>query len=212
MSSFDWKWPAESIDARRIERASEVKIGHLEISENVCRGVFIGGKGNLYTATLDVCDCPDFAQRHGAFPCKHILRLAMEAGIINKIGNTPDQQAKADMDFLRYKLAVAYGFYYLLDDPMMSDQEYDRLKQRFVSLGGLNSQAKPVQTVLRDEVIKYLNDNGLEYIDKTSSGGSLYFFHEQAAERLEENGYAVRYAQNGARSTSGKPAWYINFK
>lgn len=215
MLTKEWKWSdmaEDIIDPGRLSRAEKVKVSHLDISETNCCGTFFGSKGNIYLATLDSCDCPDFAIKHGTIPCKHILRLAMEAGIINRNGRTPEQQNQSDLNNLRYKLANAYGFYYLLDDPIISDAEYDMLKKQLYELQPRKDNVKPAQSVLYDSVIKYLSDNGLDYIDKTSSGGSLYFFNEQAAMQFKEKGYAVRYAPAGTKSTSGKAAWYITFK
>lgn len=210
MTDFLWKWPAESIDAGRLERAIKVKTAHLEISDNVCHGTFIGSKGYMYTATLASCDCPDYSLNHGRIPCKHILRLAIEAGIIEKNGKTPEQQKKADINSMRLTLAVAYGMYYLFDDPYISDSEYDQLKQNLIDMGELKTADEQIPN--RESATDYLKNNNVEYIDKTLSGGGLYFFDEHVADELKAMGYNVRYAQNGTRSTVGKAAYYIKFK
>ena len=124
-----WTWERNTLDPGRVARAAKVKVVELAITDDECSGVFIGSEGTIYHATLQECDCPDFAVKHGSIPCKHILRLAMEAGIISKNGNTPEQQKKADIDSLRQQIASAYGFYHFFKSPIMSDKKYDQLKK-----------------------------------------------------------------------------------
>jgi len=66
--------------------------------------------------------------------------------------------------------------------------------------------------VLYDEVIRYLKEKEAEYIDKTSKGGSLYFFDDQIANEMKEAGYEIYYAANGTKGTERRAAWYISFK
>ena len=135
MGNMKWIWESEAPkDAGRLKRAAKVKVDSLTINENECTGVFIGSEGTIYHTGLDTCSCPDFAIKQGYIPCKHILRLAMEAGIINENGNTPQQQRLADIQSLRYQIATAYGFYYCFDDPMISDKKYDELKAQLSKL------------------------------------------------------------------------------
>lgn len=63
--------------------------------------------------------------------------------------------------------------------------------------------------LVHDAIIKHLMDEGVEYIDMTHKGGGLYFFSESIAEDLKSKGYNIGYAENGSRSTGGKPAWYL---
>ena len=127
----NWLWESEAPkDEGRLKRAAKVKVDHLTITEDECSAVFIGSEGTPYATTLEACSCPDFALKHGTIPCKHILRLAMEARIINANGNTPAQQLAADREALRSQIAAAYGYYYHFHAPVMSDQAYDKLKDQ----------------------------------------------------------------------------------
>ena len=63
--------------------------------------------------------------------------------------------------------------------------------------------------LVHDAIVKHLMDEGAEYIDMTHKGGGLYFFSDAIAQELKDKGYNICYAENGARSTSGKPAWYL---
>lgn len=63
--------------------------------------------------------------------------------------------------------------------------------------------------LVHDAIVKHLMDEGVEYIDMTHKGGGLYFFSEKVAEELKDKGYRIGYAENGSRSTSGRPAWYL---
>ena len=108
-------------------------------------------------------------------------------------------------------VALKIGNRYFISLPDKEKDKRNRLKKKVFSIQP-EIMAKSASSVLHDSVIKYLADNGLDYIDKTSNGGGIYFFNEQAANHLIEKGYGVRFAASGTRSTSGRPAWYITFK
>lgn len=69
----------------------------------------------------------------------------------------------------------------------------------------------PMTKVLCRELIRHFDEEGIEYVDKTASGGGLYFFSEAEAGGLKEKGYPVGYAENGTKGTGHRPAWYIKF-
>lgn len=69
----------------------------------------------------------------------------------------------------------------------------------------------PMTKVLCRELIRHFDEEGIEYVDKTASGGGLYFFSEEEAGSLQEKGYPVGYAENGTKGTGHRPAWYIKF-
>ncbi len=69
----------------------------------------------------------------------------------------------------------------------------------------------PMTKVLCRELIRHFDEEGIEYVDKTASGGGLYFFSEAEAGSLKEKGYPVGYAENGTKGTGHRPAWYIKF-
>lgn len=134
-NAWIWKDRApDSIDAGRLKRAKELKILEISTQSDNCSATYQGSKGNQYITSLTMCSCPDFAIHQGKDPCKHIIRLAMETGIINSNGNTPDQQRRSDFLRLHDELALAYGNFYLFDNPMISDREYDEKKRRYLEL------------------------------------------------------------------------------
>lgn len=71
---------------------------------------------------------------------------------------------------------------------------------------------EPKPKLLHDAVIRHFDEEGIEYVDKTSAGGSLYFFAEAAANDLTAKGYQVHFAENGTKGTGHRPAWYIRFQ
>ena len=133
-----WIWKdrePDSMDARRLDNAKKAKIVKISTRLDNCSATFQGSSGAEYLTTLTSCTCKDFAiNNKRKEPCKHIIRLAIEAGVINAYGNTPDQQRKSDFLRLRDELAYAYGNFYLFDDPMISDCEYDEKKRRYLDL------------------------------------------------------------------------------
>lgn len=67
-------------------------------------------------------------------------------------------------------------------------------------------------TLIRDMLIRHCLDNHLEYIDMTERGGGFYFFDEDTSRDLAAKGYEVRYAPNGTKNTSNRPAWYLTLQ
>lgn len=72
----------------------------------------------------------------------------------------------------------------------------------------IESKAK----LMYDAIVRHFTDDGIEYIDKTEKGGSLYFFDERVAEELQTKGYSVRFTEKGTKGTEHRAAWYITFK
>ncbi len=64
------------------------------ISSSMQKGQFIGS-GEIYDTSLLICTCRDFEERQ--LPCKHIYRLAVLLGVLNKDGSKGE--IDADFDF-----------------------------------------------------------------------------------------------------------------
>lgn len=132
---MEWNWPQS--DEGRVMRAKKVKFREISLDGEAPQALAIGSKGGEYVVTLTSCTCADFSisrQKSDMQPCKHMLALAMKCGILNENGNTPARQRTADIQSLRDQIAMAYGFYYHFDDPVISDQAYDTLKSKLASL------------------------------------------------------------------------------
>ncbi len=75
-----------------------------------------------------------------------------------------------------------------------------------------NSMIAPRTKLLYGELIRHFDEEGIEYVDKTVNGGSLYFFSETEAENLKKKEYPVFFAEKGTKGTDHRPAWYIRFQ
>lgn len=62
-----------------------------------------GSSGKNYTVTLDSCTCIDFQTRH--IPCKHMLKLALEVGLLVSIDTSRQQNAINEFYAARKSLA-----------------------------------------------------------------------------------------------------------
>lgn len=79
-----------------------------------------------------------------------------------------------------------------------------------ISLNAKQESSAMMDAISEIELVRsFLAMRSLEYIDKTSSGGGLYFFDEKAADEIKAKGIKLAYAANGSRSTGYRPAWYI---
>lgn len=129
-----WNWP--TVDAGRAERAHKLKFISMNTEAAEPNAVF-KGSGGEYSSTLTGCTCPDFSiniNKRKPQACKHMVRLAMECGILNENGLTPDEQRQVDIQNLEMELALYAWHYYVLDTPDVSDKEYDYLKAKYLDM------------------------------------------------------------------------------
>lgn len=131
-----WNWPM--VDPGRANRAHELKIVSMDVTSDsphlVCKG-----SGGEYEATLTGCTCPDYsinANKRKPMACKHMVRLAMECGILNDNGLTVEEQRQADIIILEQQLAIFAWHYYVLKKPDISDADYDAMKSRYLEMIG----------------------------------------------------------------------------
>ena len=67
----------------------------------------------------------------------------------------------------------------------------------------------PMTKLLYRELIRHFDEEGIDYVDKTVSGGGLYFFSDTEAENLKKKGYPVMFAEKGTKGTNHRSAWYV---
>lgn len=128
-----YKWNYLDTDERTLKAAKKEKPENLRTDDPYA---FFVGRSGEYDTTLSSCTCLDFIinRRDGRTACKHIVRLAMELGMIDENGSFTDMAELNDgirRQFLRRdmeKLAFAAGMYHLYGERQMSDKEYDSLK------------------------------------------------------------------------------------
>src|SRR5699024_2674078 len=64
----------------------------------------------------------------------------------------------------------------------------------------------------RSELLNYLENHGLEYVDHRPKGGSLWVMGDKRIEPylkpLEEEGIRFRFKAVGGRASKGRPAWF----
>lgn len=204
---MEWNW--SEIDARKAERARSVRVFTMDKERRSMECV--GSTGEIYTATLESCTCKDFSINRSA--CKHMVRLAMELGVLDEHGRNAEQQQVFDRTEAMARLAYWYGCYYLFDSPVVSNDEYDALKSRLANDFGVSfpafSAPDPIPSDPISSVRIFLDSQNYEYIDKTAQGGSLYVFDEKAVNVIRAMGLDVSFAAEGTRSTKHRPAWYL---
>ena len=125
---MEWIWNFEDIEEGRFTRSRKLK--PVELNRENGSGVFEGSEGT-YTCTLTHCTCQDFQYRlHGAQPCKHILSLGAALKAYD-----PDAVARRfEAEELKRCLAMAYGYYHLFHEPVLSNKDYDSMKARLAKI------------------------------------------------------------------------------
>ena len=338
-----WSWP--TIDKGRFERAKKVKLNPVNGSTNFPMAECYGTGKEPYHVTLQTCTCIDFTRSKKDQPCKHMIRLAMDEGIIDEFGNvvgnvsaiveSPKKQREfaekvERAELLMAKIMKAYWYYHVMRVAFCEDYEYDSWKHQLSYISeavleqlnideallfpatkakGKEAPLKPVRYILPEketvpetddadrlveyvdessgeivlvprcllpetkeappdeapsaeetvpqqpeapilpsaaadqnteqppeavqppaepleiaapvfdkekkpsetyeELVNYFSSKNLETVNKTSLGGSLYFFSKSEAHLLKKNGFRVLYADRGTKGTGKRPAWYI---
>lgn len=135
----EWIWPA--VDESCAKRALNISSDSIHMDDEKKEASIEGspdrktGKSTTYVVTLTRCSCQDFnINNKREKPCKHIVRLGMELGIINNNGLTPEQQREKSIIELKDKIARAAGYYYIFNSPICADNMYDRMKERLAYL------------------------------------------------------------------------------
>ncbi|MBP3541854.1 MAG: SWIM zinc finger family protein [Clostridia bacterium] len=207
-----WSWDIGD-DVQKLERAKKVKIDVIDRKNN--RGKFIGSSGEIYRTNLLECTCVDFSIKKTF--CKHMLRLAIELGVVNRYGRTPEQQQTVDLTNEKNTLALSYGYFYLFGTELLSDEEYDSLKTKLSQeIIVRNNQPKNAQddhfhsfSCLQD-FIKALDEKQIPYLDKRSVGGSLWIkmgVADNFVSKVKIAGKKMLVA-NSPRTFNGEPGWY----
>jgi len=200
------KWTWNDIDPARYQRALEEKPVKVDYEKETA---IFRGSTRMYSCTLTHCECNDFQMRlKGQQPCKHILSLGMALGAYDP--KAVARQFEGVM--IKDRLALAFGYYHLFNDPIMSDSEYDELKAQWADLLPRADPVKSAGEALYEKALERLKAANVEYVDRISVGGGLYFFDEAIANELKQAGYPVQYAAQGSRSTSNRPAWYLRVR
>lgn len=117
-----WEWPAPV--ASRVKSAKSVKLDTISYENGEPYTIAHGSKGERYNVSLHACDCAFFSRKRGSEPCKHMVRLAMDLNLLNNNSTIVEETIQK----LKDKIALAAGYYYVFNDPIMSDSLYDLLK------------------------------------------------------------------------------------
>ena len=73
-----------------LSRFQTANTKNVRFAEITPAGKAIGSQGEVYHVTLNSCTCPDFQTRK--IPCKHMLKLAMELGVLSSVDTTAAEQ------------------------------------------------------------------------------------------------------------------------
>lgn len=77
----------------RILRAQTLSSSSVKINKKERSAIIQGSGSSPYQVTLTECSCPDFRFRR--VPCKHMCRLAMELGELDRIPKPKGEEVKA---------------------------------------------------------------------------------------------------------------------
>lgn len=121
-------WDFLSIPPQRVKAAKSTHL--LAVDRKNETATFLSSdKETVYHTSLTGCECVYYCT-HGD-PCKHVVRLAMELGVLNSNGVPPEEQDRRDCAAYRDKLALAFGYKHLFGEPTMSDEEFNSLYREY---------------------------------------------------------------------------------
>jgi len=153
------------ITENRLASAKKKEMTPLRLYPDDNNAFFGGSTGGLYFTTLDECQCADFAINGRMQPCKHMIRLAMELGMIDNSGMESDETAaRAKYQLSRMKQYIReepIAKVTLFVRPLMNivcDGEYPVSEHRFDDVLDING--------IENSPIFKLKKNGDMTIDK----------------------------------------------
>lgn len=154
----------------------------------------------VYYTTTESCTCPVFCA--GSEPCKHMVKLASALGLYNiKVNAKVEKETPFSK---RTKIPAAE-----LDECEDVKEDESFIAEDVTEEDSEDSMIASRTKLLYRELIQHFDEEGIDYVDKTVSGGSLYFFSDTEAESLKKKGYPVMFAEKGTKGTDHRPAWYI---
>lgn len=151
----------------------------------------------------------------GAMQRSHLLKAVFDGFVLEEVKACYRGLVK-EHTVIEYKQGSVY--FVVLSDaaakkhpPQKTNQDPPKEKARPAETNVTPKESKASDSkgnLSYKELIHRFNQDGIEYVDKTINGGSLYFFTEDAANLATELGYKVAYAPNGTKGTGHRPAWY----
>lgn len=148
---------------KRLKSASGVKLTPLELDRENMSGVF-SGSGGIYHTRLNYCQCTDYGiqQKKGKnIPCKHILRLAMELGLIDVPFESDATKINAPKP--KEKKARSHGVASLPLIVSIIENEFDEKTTCYRLLADLLSAHSHKQYLYREDISRFqvLIDNSI---------------------------------------------------
>ena len=145
------------VDPSRLSRALEAVMTPLKVEEGT--GSFASSEGEIYYANTEECSCPDFRfNQRMAKPCKHMIRMAMIAGLYpsDNMQNDPKE---------------AYALYYA--GTLEHYLKYEPLAYCLSAIRILNALVKPGIRPEDDDVLSFagvpkLTESGMTVVKEKS--------------------------------------------
>lgn len=100
------RFNVEMVTENRHKSALAKEMTPVRVDKENCTAFFTGSEGNIYSTSMEQCSCPDFAINGFGQPCKHMIRLAMELGVIPSTG----MQTDIDSAYVKYHAGYVKEF------------------------------------------------------------------------------------------------------
>lgn len=159
---------------RRLERAKQSDLTPLGLRKDIGYAVFSGRHG-IYNTTLSSCNCYDFS---GDSPCKHIIRLSMEMGLIN-------EQFSSNLSDVKYPVEPSHVTKKVFVDSTTGEVFEDRP----YPIGPLNGKTIVITGVFeqftRDEITTIINKAGGKVSGSVSKKTTLLVAGSEPGSKLE---------------------------
>lgn len=117
---LDWS----CVDLGRVKKAKALKL--VNVNEDATYAECNGSAKEPYIVHESYCSCPDY--KRAANICKHMIALADIRGDFNIDSFIEEEEIKEELIKLKTKLSNAFSAYHLFNNPIMSDRDYDVLR------------------------------------------------------------------------------------
>lgn len=172
-------WIQDNSYQSELTKANSEKLTPLSLNPNEQSAEFVGSSGEIYQTSLADCNCG--AINFGYFPCKHMVRLAMELSLL------PADKAKTDKDLTLSRL------YNRKVEDFIKNASFPEVKSFLHFLQTLDPKSQDFPNYAQSPTLQFLLDTSKPKLKLSKKGKSqlpiyLDLFYKRLGKEFLETG------------------------